>query len=59
MIGDSLSDIEFGRCAGMNTIFIVGAPETTSGGAAKADKLADMSCASLQEAVEFILRREL
>ena len=56
MIGDSLSDVEFGRRAGMSTVFIVGVPETRRAGAEEAERLADISCASLQEAVELILR---
>jgi D-glycero-D-manno-heptose 1,7-bisphosphate phosphatase len=58
MIGDSLSDVEFGRRAGMYTVFIVGIPETRRAGAEEAARLADTSCTSLQEAVDFILRRD-
>jgi len=56
MIGDSLSDVEFGKRAGMYTVFIVGAPETRSGGAEEAERSADTSCASLADAVDHILR---
>ena len=56
MIGDSLSDIEFGRRAGMHTFFIVGAAETRRAGGDEAAGLADSSCASLAEAVDLILQ---
>jgi len=55
MIGDSLSDIEFGFRAGMHTLFIVGARETRKTGAEEAERLANASCASLKEAVDLIL----
>lgn len=55
MIGDSASDVEFGRRLGMATIFIEGdsarhEPETAAAGA-----LADLQCKSLPEAVDFLL----
>jgi D-glycero-D-manno-heptose 1,7-bisphosphate phosphatase len=55
MIGDSLSDIEFGRAVGMRTVFIEGDPENQKSGAEKAAKLADRRFASLSEAVAALL----
>jgi D-glycero-D-manno-heptose 1,7-bisphosphate phosphatase len=55
MIGDSLSDIEFGRNAGMATIFVEGGAEQRESGANEAAALANVRCASLAEAVEFLL----
>jgi D-glycero-D-manno-heptose 1,7-bisphosphate phosphatase len=55
MIGDSLSDIEFGRAIGMRTIFIEASPETQRAGAVKARELADHRAGSLAEAVEFLI----
>lgn len=52
MIGDSLSDIEFGRGLGMRTVFIDGPPEQQRSGAEPARELADMRAQSLAEAVE-------
>ena len=57
MIGDSLSDIEFGRGLGMRTIFIEGPPERQRSGAKRARELADMRARSLAEAVEYLLDR--
>ncbi len=56
MIGDSLSDIEFGKRLGMRTVFIEGDSERRKSGAEKAAKLADERCESLREAVETLLR---
>lgn len=56
MIGDSLSDIEFGRRAGMYTFFIAGAADTRRAGGDEAAELADSKCASLGEAVDMILQ---
>jgi D-glycero-D-manno-heptose 1,7-bisphosphate phosphatase len=53
MVGDSLSDIEFGRNLGMVTIFIQGRGKTPR--AEGAAELADLRCASLAEAVEALL----
>ena len=39
LIGDSLSDVEFGRCVGIKTIFIEGNPKHRKPGA-EADALA-------------------
>lgn len=55
IIGDSLSDIEFGHNLGMRTIFIEGDPEHRKPGASKAAELADRSFAGLPEAVTAIL----
>jgi D-glycero-D-manno-heptose 1,7-bisphosphate phosphatase len=57
MIGDSLSDIEFGRRLGMTTVFIEGDPERRKSGAEDAANLADMRFASLPEAVEALLTK--
>jgi D-glycero-D-manno-heptose 1,7-bisphosphate phosphatase len=56
MIGDSLSDIEFGKRLGMRTVFIEGDLERRKPGAEKAAELADERFGSLTEAVEAILR---
>jgi len=56
MIGDSLSDVEFGRGVGMRTIFIEGAAERQRIGAERARELANMHAYSLAEAVEFLLK---
>lgn len=57
MMGDSLSDIEFGRGLGMRTVFIEGPAERQRSGAERARELADMQARSLAEAVEFWLNR--
>lgn len=57
MIGDSLSDIEFGRNVGMRTIFIEGPAERQRSGAERARELADTRAHSLAEAVEILLDR--
>lgn len=57
MVGDSLSDIKFGRNLGMRTIFIEGPAETQRSGAERARELADAQCQSLAEAVESLLDR--
>jgi D-glycero-D-manno-heptose 1,7-bisphosphate phosphatase len=56
MIGDSLSDVEFGRRAGMYTFFIAGAADTRRAGGDEAADLTDSSCGSLGEAVDLILQ---
>lgn len=56
MIGDSLSDVEFGRTLGMRTIFIEGPPERQKPGAERARELADAQAGSLAGAVEYLLR---
>ena len=55
MIGDSLSDIEFGRRLGMLTVFIEGTPERQKPGAEAAGELADLRFPSLVEAVNHLL----
>jgi D-glycero-D-manno-heptose 1,7-bisphosphate phosphatase len=55
MVGDSLSDIEFGRNLGMPTVFIEGNPEHRKSGAEAAAAMADMQVKSLAEAVEALL----
>ena len=55
MIGDSLSDIEFGRRLGMQTIFVEGDRERRKPGMEAAAELADLKCASLAEAVDALL----
>jgi D-glycero-D-manno-heptose 1,7-bisphosphate phosphatase len=55
MIGDSLSDIEFGRRLGMMTVFIEGEPARRKPGAARAAELADSRADSLAHAVEALL----
>ena len=55
MIGDSLSDIEFGQRLGMRTIFIEGDRERQKSGADKAAAQADARFGSLAEAVETLL----
>ena len=55
MIGDSLSDIEFGRRLGMLTIFIDGGPESQPPSAQAAAELADLRFPSLAEAVDALL----
>lgn len=55
MIGDSSTDIEFGRRLGMRTIFIEGDPERRKPGAESAREVADMTCSSLYDAVNGLL----
>ena len=55
MIGDSSSDVEFGRAVGMKTIWIEGSGANRRPGWEKAAGLADASFASLPEAVEGLL----
>jgi len=54
MIGDSLTDIEFGRNLGIRTILIEG-DISHQPGASKAAELAGPRCQSLQEAVVKVL----
>ena len=51
MIGDTKSDMEFGRRLRMVTVFIDGDPERQKPGAEKARELADLGYSSLYEAV--------
>ena len=58
IVGDSLSDIEFGHNLGMKTIFLQGDEshrEHQKPGASKAAELADMRFPSLREAVSHLL----
>jgi len=55
MIGDSWSDIEFGRRLGMTTIFIDGDPALQKPGAETARNLAHLHFASLPQAVDALL----
>ncbi len=55
MIGDSLSDVEFGRRLGMRTIFIESDPQRRKSGAEEAAKRADLRFASLTAAVDALL----
>jgi D-glycero-D-manno-heptose 1,7-bisphosphate phosphatase len=55
MIGDSLSDVEFGRRLGMMTIFIAGDPALQKPGAERAAALADSRADSLAQAVNALL----
>jgi D-glycero-D-manno-heptose 1,7-bisphosphate phosphatase len=60
IIGDSLSDVEFGRNLGMRTIFIEGdarSREHQKSGVEKARGLSDLRFDTLQDAVEGILAR--
>lgn len=52
MIGDSLSDIEFGRRLGVQTIFIEGNPKHCKPDVQSASDLADLRFTSLAEAVK-------
>jgi D-glycero-D-manno-heptose 1,7-bisphosphate phosphatase len=54
MIGDSLSDIEAGRKAGMRTIWIDDQQTSRKPGTEKAASLADAVCGSLPEAVRLL-----
>ena len=55
VIGDSLSDIEFGKNLGLRTIFIEGDPEHRKAGAEKAAALADISAPDLPSAVNLLI----
>jgi len=57
MIGDSLSDIEFGKRLRMLSIFIQGDPTRRKAGSEAATNLADAVCRSLAEAVNLLLDR--
>ncbi len=59
MVGDSLSDIEFGRRLGMRTVFITADPTHRKPGAEKAMELASLHVADLPQAVEAILSGQL
>jgi D-glycero-D-manno-heptose 1,7-bisphosphate phosphatase len=55
MIGDSVSDIEFGRRLGMLTVFVASDPERQKPGAHTAAEMADLRFPSLAESVEALL----
>jgi D-glycero-D-manno-heptose 1,7-bisphosphate phosphatase len=55
MVGDSLSDIVFGRQLGMRTVLVEGDPEMRRPGTEAAVELADMRLGSLGEAVQGLL----
>ena len=55
MIGDSRSDVEFGKRLGMTTVFIDGDPRLQKPGAESAREMADRSYSSLFEAVTELL----
>ena len=55
MVGDSWSDIEFGKRLGMTTVFIDIDPELQKPGAEAAREMADLRAASLPEAVDALL----
>jgi D-glycero-D-manno-heptose 1,7-bisphosphate phosphatase len=55
MIGDSHSDIEFGKRLGLLTVFIEGAPERQKPGSEEGKKQADLVFSSLGQAVDFLL----
>jgi D-glycero-D-manno-heptose 1,7-bisphosphate phosphatase len=59
MIGDSLSDIEFGRRLGMQTVFIEGDPLRRKPGAEAAAALADLRFPELAQAVDALLTNPL
>jgi D-glycero-D-manno-heptose 1,7-bisphosphate phosphatase len=56
MVGDSLSDVQFGKRLGMRTVYVQGDPERQKAGAEQAAALADQRFNSLAEAVEALLR---
>ena len=58
MIGDSRSDIEFGRRLGMLTVFIEGNPERQKPGNEAAGELADLRFSSLCQAVDRLLGKD-
>lgn len=55
IVGDSLSDIEFGRRLGMQTIFLQGDPSRSRPGAELASTMADRCFRALPEAVDDLL----
>jgi D-glycero-D-manno-heptose 1,7-bisphosphate phosphatase len=57
MIGDSKSDMEFGRQLGITTVLIEGQAERQKSGAETALQLADLCYSSLYEAVNDLLAR--
>ena len=59
MIGDSLSDIEFGHRLGMTTLFLEGDPNLRKSGAEAARQLANLRFPSLLEATEALLNQSV
>ncbi|MGP8259505.1 MAG: D-glycero-alpha-D-manno-heptose-1,7-bisphosphate 7-phosphatase [Acidobacteriaceae bacterium] len=55
MIGDSLSDIQFGHRLGLRTIFLEGDPQLQKPGVISARRLADLCFPSLPEATDALL----
>jgi FMN phosphatase YigB (HAD superfamily) len=58
MIGDSLSDVEFGRRLGMLTVFINGDPSRQKPGSQSAGELAELRFSSLAEVVDYLLTQQ-
>jgi D-glycero-D-manno-heptose 1,7-bisphosphate phosphatase len=58
MVGDSLSDIEFGRNLGIPTVWIEGDIESRKSGWEIASQIAKHRCSSLSEAVDLLLKAE-
>jgi D-glycero-D-manno-heptose 1,7-bisphosphate phosphatase len=58
MVGDSLSDIQFGKRLGMRTVYIQGDRAMQKPGAEQAATLADQRFDSFAEAVEALLRSD-
>jgi D-glycero-D-manno-heptose 1,7-bisphosphate phosphatase len=58
MIGDSISDIEFGRRLGMTVVFLEGDPDRQKPEAEVARELADLRFSSLHAAVTGLLARQ-
>lgn len=56
MIGDSLSDIEFGRNLGMRTIYIEDHLASREADGKGAESRTDMRCRSLAEAVDLLMK---
>ena len=59
IIGDSKSDIEFGKGLGMMTVFIEGDPARQKSGAEAARSMADLQAASLLDAAETLLEMRM
>jgi D-glycero-D-manno-heptose 1,7-bisphosphate phosphatase len=55
IVGDSLSDIEFGKNLGMQTIFLEGDRQHQKPGASQAAETADLRFSSLPDAVNYIV----
>jgi D-glycero-D-manno-heptose 1,7-bisphosphate phosphatase len=55
MVGDSVSDIEFGKRLGMLTVLIAGDPSRRKPGADSAAEIADLRFPSLEDAVDALL----